>query len=100
MVGETLYLDFAAAHFRRDATKKPDVSIELRVYDAAGKATLPRPQTGRIRDDIPEDARVVPVQFALTLNRPGNFTVELVARCTVSGAEETIRLPVRILPTE
>jgi hypothetical protein len=100
VVGSTLYLDFAAVNFMRDAMKKPDVQVQLRVLDDQGKPTLTKPQAGRIRDDIAEDERVVPVQFALTLNRPGNFTIELTARCVVCGVDRQIRLPVRVLPME
>jgi hypothetical protein len=100
VVGSTLYLDFAVAHFARDAMKKPDVKVELRILDDKGQPTTAEPMAGRIRDDIPPDARMVPLQFALTLNRVGNFTVELSARCVVCGAEEKIQLPIRVMPLQ
>jgi hypothetical protein len=100
VVGGTLYLDFAAAHFARDAMKKPDVKVELRILDDKGQPTTAEPMAGRIRDDIPADARMVPLQFALTLNRVGDFTVELTARCVVCGSEEKIRLPIRVMPLQ
>jgi hypothetical protein len=100
VVGGTLYVDFAAAHFARDAMKKPDVKVEMRILDDKGQPTTAEPISGRIRDDIPDDARLVPLQFGLTLNRAGDFTVELSARCNLCGAEEKIRLPIRVLPLQ
>ena len=100
VVGGTLYVDFAAAHFSRDAMKKPDVKVSMRILDDKGQPTTAEPLSGSFRDDIPEDARFVPLQFALTLNRVGDFTVELTARCNLCGAEEKIRVPVRVLPLQ
>ena len=91
VVGSTLYLDFAAAHFARDAMKKPDVKVEMRILDDKGQPTTAEPMAGRVHDDIPDDARMVPMQFALTLTRPGDFTVELTANCVLCGTEDKIR---------
>ena len=100
VVGGTLYLDFAAVNFARDAMKKPDVKIELRILDDKGQPTSAEPMVGRVHDDIPEDARMVPLQFGLTFNRVGNFTAELTAKCVVCGSEEKIQLPIRVLPLQ
>jgi hypothetical protein len=100
VVGGRLYLDFAAVNFARDAMKKPDVKIELRILDDKGQPTTTKPMVGGLRDDIPEDARMVPLQFALTLNREGMFTAELTAKCMLCGAEDKIRLPIRVLPLQ
>jgi hypothetical protein len=100
VVGGTLFLDFAAAHFARDAMKKPDVKVEMRILDDKGQPTTNEPMSGRFRDDIPEGARVVPLQFGLTLNKAGNFTVELTARCNLCGASDKIQLPIRVLPLQ
>jgi hypothetical protein len=100
VVGSTLYLDFALAHFARDAMKKPDVKVEMRILDDKGQPTTAEPMKGGIRDDIPADARLVPLHFALTLNRVGDFTVELTAKCVLCGTEDKIRLPIRVLPLQ
>jgi hypothetical protein len=100
VVGGRLYVDFAVVNFARDAMKKPDVKFELRILDDKGQPTSAEPMVGGVREDIPEDARMVPVQFGMTLSRPGNFTAELTAKCVVCGAEEKIQLPIRVLPLQ
>jgi hypothetical protein len=101
VTGSTLYLDFSAVSFARDPkTKQPDLQVELRVKDDKGQTTFTEPLSGRVKEDVPESLNVVPMQFPLTLNRPGRFTVELSARCVLCGATTTVTIPVRILPME
>lgn len=101
VVGSVLYVNFAAVGFGRDAkTKKPDIWVEMRVLDDKGKPTFPQPLSGQVKEDIAEKARLVPLQFALTLNRVGHFTIELTARCRHCGAASTVTFPVRILALE
>jgi hypothetical protein len=101
VVGGTIYLNFSVVGFGRDAKeKKPDVSVDLKVLDEAGKPTLPKAITGRIRDDIADDATLIPLHFGLTLNRPGNYTVQINARCAALNKTATVSLPVRILPMD
>lgn len=101
VVGGLIYLNFSAVGFQRDAKeKKPNIEIELKVVDADGKPTLPKAMKATIREDIPSDALQIPLHFALPLNRPGRFTVEVSARCAVSNETSSFSLPVRILPLD
>jgi hypothetical protein len=98
VVGGSLYIDFAAIGFGRDPkTKQPDLAVQLRVLDDKGQPTLPKPLAGHVKENVSENARIVPLQFGLTMNRPGNFTIELEARCEVCDKTTTVRLPVRIV---
>jgi hypothetical protein len=100
VVGGTLYIDFSAVGFMRDPdTKKPDLRVEMRVLDDKGQPTFAKALSGKVVD-LPETVRLVPLQFGLTLNRPGRFTVQLTARCQHCGASDRVTLPVRILPLE
>jgi len=101
VVGGSLYVDFSAVGFGRDAkTKQPDLKVQLRVLDDKGQATFVKPLSGHVKEGVLENARIIPLQFGLTLNRPGRFTIELDARCEVCGKSSTVRLPVRILAVE
>jgi hypothetical protein len=101
VVGGTIYLNFSAVGFGRDAKeKKPDLQVDVKVVDDKGKPTMAKAFSGRIRDDIPDDAKLIPLHFGLTLNRPGRYTIEIAARCAASNRTATVSLPVRILPMD
>jgi hypothetical protein len=98
VVGGSLYVNFSAVGFGRDPkTKQPDLQVDLRVLDDKGQATFTKPLTGRVHEDVGEAVRLIPLGFGLTMNRPGNFTIELRARCGVCDKTTTVTLPVRIL---
>src|SRR5688572_3572900 len=59
VVGETLYLNFAAINFARTKKKQPDLKVELKILDENGKATFAQPITGHVKSDIPENLRIV-----------------------------------------
>ena len=101
VVGSTLYVDFAAAHFARDKkTKQPSLLVKMRVLDEKGKPTVSEPLSGRANKGIAEEETMVPMHFGLTLNRPGRFTIEIEATCEVCGATSRVRLPLRVLAQE
>jgi hypothetical protein len=101
VVGGSLYVNFSAVGFARDPkTKQPDIQVEMRVLDDKGQATFAKPLSGRVYEDVGRAVRVIPLGFGLTMNRPGNFTVELRARCGICDKSVTVRLPVRILAME
>ncbi len=101
VVGETLYVSFGAVGFKRDEkSKQPDLVVEMRVRDSKGALTFAKPLSGKVNENVPADTRVVPLQFGVTLNRPGTYTVELTARCVLCDATTTVTLPVRVLPME
>lgn len=99
VVGGTLYLNFSAVGFGRDKDKKPDLNVEMKILDEAGKPTLSKAMTGRIQN-APEDEKVVPLNFALSLNRPGAYTVQINARCAHGNKSATVSLPIKILPMD
>jgi len=100
VVGSTIYVNFAAAGFGRTKTKQPDLSVEMKILDENGKATFTKPITGHVNSDIPESLRILPLQYGVTLNRAGRFTIQLTARCEICGKTSTVSLPVRILPMD
>jgi hypothetical protein len=98
VLGQTLFVNFAMVGFDRDKDKKqPHISVSLRLLDKAGKATMPMPLTGKASENIPEAFRILPLQFAFTLNRTGTFTVELNAKDEMTGKTSQVTFPIQVL---
>jgi hypothetical protein len=96
--GETLYLDFSPVGFARDnSTKQPNLYVSMRVLDDKGQPTFAKPLTGAVDKDVPEDVQVLRMQFGITLNRVGNFTIELDAADKISGKTAKVRLPLKVV---
>ena len=101
VVGDSAYLQYSAVGFGRGKeTKQPDVRVSLRILDEQGKPTLAKALTGKIDNGVNEQERLLPMQFGLTLNRAGRFTVELTAEDRVTGKTAMIRYAIRALPLE
>jgi hypothetical protein len=99
--GQSLFIGFAPVGFARAKdTGQPDLKVSLRVLDEKKQATMPAPLGGRVHEHIPADALLVPLQFGLTLNRPGQFIIELTAADQVSGRRAQVTLPLRVLPAK
>jgi hypothetical protein len=95
--GSLLYVHFVAVGFARGKDKQPDLSGTLRVLDEGGKETSAKPFTGRLNKDVAPDAMVVPLQFGVTLNRAGRFTLELTATDHISGQKSTVSMPLKVV---
>jgi hypothetical protein len=100
VVGSTLYVRFAAVGFSRNAKKDPDLKASLRVLDAEGKPTMPHPLKGQVDMDVPESVKILPMQFAITLNRVGTYTVEITTSCAHSNKTATASFPLRVLAAD
>jgi hypothetical protein len=101
IVGETLYMNFAVVGFGRDQDKKqPNIQVAMRLLDDKGKATTPQPLTGKADKDIPPELKIVPLQFAVTLDRIGQFTVELNATDKTSGKTSKVSFPTKVTALE
>jgi hypothetical protein len=95
--GGSLWLNAGVVNFARDKVRgQPVVAIQLRVLDEAGKPTTRRPFEGVINEKVPANARFVPVQFLVPLNRAGKFTVEIKATCRLSKNSKTLSLPISV----
>jgi hypothetical protein len=98
--GQTVWINALVVGFGRDnATKQPKVALELRVLDAMGKLTMPKPFTGAVNKDVPANATSLPIQFLLPVNRTGKFTLELKATDQTSGKSATQTVPITVHPT-
>jgi len=95
--GEAGWVNFAAVGFdHAKATGQPHVSVVMRVLDEAGRPALPKPSTGEVAKDIAANARALPMQFALAINRTGKFTVELTATDQLSKQSAKVSFPLTV----
>jgi hypothetical protein len=95
--GGVLYVTFAVVGFGRGKNKQPDLSGSFRVLDEKGKATTAKPFSGRVNMDVAEGAKLIPLQFGVTLNRAGRFTLELTATDAVSGKKTRATMPLKVV---
>ena len=99
VVGSQLHVGFGVVGFERGKETQPNIKVTLSIRDEKGQLTAPA-LSGEVRKDVPADVRIVPMNFGLTLDRAGRFTIELTANDEISGKTSTIHFPVRILPSE
>ena len=101
VVGDSMYLQFSTIGFARTKDKnQPDINVSMRILDEQGKPTMAKPITGKINSGIDPQERMLPIQFGLTLNRPGRFTVELTAEDRLAGKTASISYAIRVIPLE
>jgi hypothetical protein len=103
VVGQSLWFNFLAVGFERSKTnpKQPDVHVEMVVTDDKDKETVRKPFSGDVNEKsekVPENVVALPMQFLLTLNRPGKFTVKL--RATDRIAKKTVELSFPVVVVE
>lgn len=96
-VGQPLWVNFGAVGFGRDSgTKQPNVTFQIRVLDDAGKPTTAKPITSSVNKDVPEKFLGLPMNFLLSLNRPGKFTVEIQANDQVARKTTSLSFPLTV----
>jgi hypothetical protein len=96
-LGEPMYINFAVVGFQRDANKQPGIDLTMRVLDEKGNPSGAQPMAGKTDREVPETMQVIPLQFGLTMNRVGRFTVEVSASDKLSGKSAKVSLPLRVL---
>jgi hypothetical protein len=98
-VGDSLWVSFAAVKFGRDsATQQPHVQFEMRILEENNTATVAKPETGVINQDVAPNAKLLGVQFLISANRPGKFVVELKAVDKISGKSAVQAFPLTVRP--
>lgn len=94
-VGEYRFVNCYLVGFERDTAKKqPSLLVQMRILDESGKE-VSKPSTVEITQDIPENMTLIPAgaPFAVALNRPGKFTIELQATDRLSKKTAKLSLP-------
>lgn len=100
-VGDSAYMQFSAVGFARNKdTKQPNVEFSLRILDEKGKPTMAKPLVGKIDSGVDPKEPLLGVQFGLSLNRVGRFTIELTAEDKISGKRSQVLYGIRVWPLE
>jgi hypothetical protein len=95
VAGQTYLVTFAVVGFKLKPTVKnpkieqPWIKVEMRVLDENGKPTLAKAFTGETKEVADQFKKIVPMDFALQLNRPGKFKIEI--KATDEHAKEAIK---------
>jgi hypothetical protein len=98
VVGDSIFLNFTVVGFGRDSkNKQPNVKVELRALDEKGQVVKGAKMVGTANADVPETVSAIPMQFGVTLNREGRFTLELTATDQTSGKSSKVLFPVRVV---
>ncbi len=92
---------FAVVNMSLDGKKTPRTEITLRVLDEATKKEVAKPVVSVLRD-VPEGFNLekdnlLPMQFPLSLNRPGRFIIEIEALDKLGGKKAHLRYPLNVL---
>jgi hypothetical protein len=94
--GQNVFVRAAVVGFQRERGGQPEVNLELRIRDEEGRPTLERPFQGTVNKGVPAKAALLPVQFLVTLNRPGKFTLELQATDVKQGKKARLSFPITV----
>jgi hypothetical protein len=98
VVGDSIFLNYSAVGFQRDKAKKqPNIKVVMRVLDEKGQVVKGAEMSGEVTGDVPEDLPIAPMQFGITLNRAGRFTLELTATDVIANKTAKVSFPVRVL---
>lgn len=99
-VGEILHVQFALLDAGRDKKGMTDVDVSMKILDEKKEPLKAKAQTHSLKEAIPAEEKIIPMQFGLTLDRPGRFTLEITARDNVTGKTAQVNIPLRVLEPE
>jgi hypothetical protein len=95
-IGQPLWVHYGIVGFTRGTDKQPQVNIEVRIVDDSGKATTAKPIAGSITKGVPESLVALPMNFLLSPNRSGKFTVEVTATDTLARKSAKLSFPLTV----
>lgn len=96
-VGQPLWVHYGIVGFARGgAEKQPQVAVEIRIVDDSGKATTDKPLAGSVTKGVPESLPGLPMNFLLSPNRSGKFTVEITATDNLARKSAKLSFPLTV----
>lgn len=98
-VGESLVVNCAVVGFERDKDKmnQPNLGLEISVLDERNRPTLAKPFTDQVIKDVPEQWSALPISLPLTLNRPGKYTIRVLATDRITKKTAEVALPLQVV---
>jgi hypothetical protein len=94
--GEDLWLNLSIVGFARDKAKQPNLKISMEILDSNGKPTVQKPPVAEISKDVAPELDLLPLQFYISLNRAGKFTVKLKVVDQISGKNSSVDIPLEV----
>ncbi len=94
--GEDMWLNMSIVGFARDKSKQPNLKISMEIFDSNGKPTVQKPPVAEISKDVDPELDLLPLQFYVSLNRAGKFTIKLKVMDQVSGKSFSTELPLEV----
>lgn len=97
--GQSLWLHYALVNFDFDKkTGLPDVSVEMKIEDEAGKETTEKTAKARVKPSVKKESAIINFQpIPLELYKPGKYKVKLTATCNICGAKAERVLDLEVL---
>jgi len=96
VVGQNLNIHGAVIGFGRGPDKKPNATIELRLFDENKRPTVAKPQSASVPKEVPEGEEFAVFWFLVPLNREGSFTAEIKVTDTTTGKSANVTFPIRV----
>jgi len=99
-VGQSLFLHLKAVGLDPQA-ERVDAAMTLQILDSNGKAMLPKPLVAVLSENDSENAKKIQLltfNANFSLNRAGNFTLQVEVRDRVGKAVAKFTTPLRALP--
>jgi len=95
--GQSVLLNFSLVGFMLDKKGNPDITLEMVIVDEAGKPTLGKPFSGKVKEVGKGFQQIIPFDpLLIQLNRTGKFKINLRAtdNLTKKEVEQTLDLTV------
>lgn len=99
-VGESAWLNMSVIGFARDKSKQPNLKISMIILDSTGKPTVQKPPVAEISKDVAPELDLLPLQFYVSMNRAGKFTIKLKVEDLISGKSSSLELPLEVSPVK
>jgi hypothetical protein len=98
LLGQTLFIRMKVIGFDR-TRGSIDTDMRVQVLDAAGKETMPKPITARVRSDnaeVVKQASSVTFSAELVLNRTGQYTLRVTVTDQVGKKTTRLQAPLKV----
>jgi hypothetical protein len=100
VAGQSIYINWVVVGFQRGSNNQPKLATEMRLLDDKDQPTLAKPFTGEVTKNVSKEVLGIPMQFLVTLNRPGKFTAKVKVTDQVSKKTAELSFPIVVLESK